>query len=84
VGQRLNESERWQVHMAGQETEYMTVAEARDTLGVSKKKIAQLIEAGTLAAEDNPLDKRSKIIKRADVEALRRKVAGTAARKEVA
>jgi hypothetical protein len=70
--------------MAEQETEYITVAEARDLLGVSKKKIAQMIEAGTLVAEENPLDKRSKIVKRVDVEALRRKVAGGAARKEAA
>ena len=63
--------------------EYMTVADAREYLGVSKRKIAQLIENGILPAENNLLDKRSKIVKRADVEALR-KVPGTAARKSAA
>lgn len=53
------------------ESEYMTVADARDYLGVSKRKIAQLIESGVLPAEDNPLDKRSKKVRRADVEALK-------------
>src|SRR5260221_14088546 len=54
------------------ESEYMTVADARDYLGVSKRKIAQLIESGTLHAEENPLDKRSKSVRRAEGEALKR------------
>lgn len=66
------------------ESEYMTVAEARDHLGVSRRKIAQLVESGTLPAEENPLDARSKIVRRADVEALKRKVPHGAARKDAA
>lgn len=66
------------------ESEYMTVAEARDFLGVSKKKIAQLIEGGTLPAEDNPLDMRSKLIKRADVVALKQRAGGYAPKKDAA
>ncbi len=49
----------------------MTVAEAQRTLGVSKVKIAQLIRDGLLNATPDPLDKRSKLIPRAEVEALR-------------
>jgi hypothetical protein len=55
------------------ESEYITVADARDYLGVSKRKIAQLVAEGALPAEPNPLDKRSKVLRRADVEALKRK-----------
>ncbi len=53
------------------ESEFMTVAEARDYLGVSKTKIARLIDAGELPAVENLLDKRSKVVRRADVERLR-------------
>ena len=50
--------------------EYMTVADARDLLGVSARKIAQMIAEGTLPTEPHPLDKRSKLVRRADVDAL--------------
>jgi excisionase family DNA binding protein len=63
--------------------EYMTVAEARDYLGVSKRKITQFIENGILKTEPNIFDKRSKLIRRADVEALMR-TPGGAARKDAA
>jgi len=56
------------------EAEYMTVAEARDYLGVSKRKITQFIEDGTLPSEPNIFDKRSKLVRRADVEALKAKM----------
>lgn len=54
-------------------SEYVTVAEARDMLEVSKRRIAEMIEDGTLPSEPNPFDKRSKLIKRSDVEELLRK-----------
>ena len=66
------------------ESEYMTVADARDYLGVSKRKIAQLIESGTLHAEENPLDKRSKSVRRADVEDLKRRAPDMTGRKDAA
>ncbi len=50
--------------------EYMTVGEARKYLSVSKKKIAQLVANGTLPTVKDPLDSRSKLAKRSDVEAL--------------
>jgi excisionase family DNA binding protein len=51
--------------------QYMTVGEARDYLGVSRAKMTRLIESGELPAEENPLDKRSKKVRRADVEKLK-------------
>lgn len=54
-------------------SEYVTVAVARDMLRVTKRRIAEMIEEGTLPSEPNPFDKRSKLIKRSDVEALLRK-----------
>lgn len=50
--------------------EYVTAREAGEILGVSKVKMAQLIKDGVLAAHDSVLDKRVKLIRRADVEAL--------------
>ena len=52
------------------ESPYMTVGEAQMRLGVSKHKIADLIKRGILSAEENPLDRRQKLIKQEDVEAL--------------
>lgn len=51
--------------------EFMTIAEARDFLGIGNKKMAQLLKDGELAAVPDPLDKRSKLVKRSDVEALK-------------
>jgi hypothetical protein len=55
-------------------SEYITVAEARDLLGVSEPKIARMIRDGVLRTEPNPVDKRSKIIRRSDVLALAAKI----------
>jgi len=51
----------------------MTVEEARLRLGVSPTKIAQLIKEHVLTTEPNPLDKRSKLVRTAEVEAIVRK-----------
>ena len=56
------------------ESEYMTVAEAQAVLGVTKRKAADLIKRGDLHAEENPFDRRSKLVRRAEVEALRAKM----------
>lgn len=56
------------------ESEYITVAEARDMLGVSDPKIARMIKDGKLHAEENPADKRSKIIRRDEVMTLAAKI----------
>ena len=46
------------------------VTEAQRMLGVSKKKMASLLAEGTLLFELDPLDKRVKLVKFADVERL--------------
>jgi excisionase family DNA binding protein len=60
--------------MAEGEPEFLTVGQARALLGVSKRAITRLIEDGTLASEPNPFDKRSKLVRRADVLALKTKM----------
>lgn len=52
------------------ESEFISVAEAREILGISPTRMADLLKQGTLNAEQNPLDRRGKLLKRADVEAL--------------
>lgn len=51
--------------------QYMTVAEAQAYLGVGNKKVARLLKEGELTATPDPLDKRVKLVKRSDVEALK-------------
>lgn len=51
--------------------ETMTVTEARVLLGISRAKMADLLATGVLSYEPDVLDKRLKLVKRADVEALR-------------
>lgn len=46
------------------------VSEAQRLLGVSKKKMASLIAEGTISYELDPLDKRVKLVKMADIERL--------------
>lgn len=59
------------------QSEWITVAEAREVLGVSKPKMAQLLKEGRfLHAEENPVDKRSKLLRRDEVEAFRRRLPG--------
>jgi hypothetical protein len=53
------------------ENKLMTTTEARKRLGVSTKKMSDLIAEGQIAVEHNPLDKRVKLIKVSEVEKLR-------------
>jgi hypothetical protein len=48
----------------------MTAGEARELLSVGRQKMAQMLADGTLPYELDPLDKRIRLLKRADVEAL--------------
>jgi hypothetical protein len=48
----------------------LTVAQVRAILGLSKRKMAQVIAAGELHTQPDPLDGRVKLIKRSEVEAL--------------
>jgi excisionase family DNA binding protein len=48
----------------------ITVGEARRILGVSTKKMAELIKNGKFTVERDELDGRIKLVSRAEVEAL--------------
>jgi hypothetical protein len=48
----------------------ITLTVARTILGVSRTKIWRLVREGTLIVYSNPLDKREKLVKRSQVEAL--------------
>ena len=52
--------------------ENITVEEARKELGVSKVTMARLIKEGVFKVEPNPLDRRGKLIKRQDIEKLKK------------
>jgi excisionase family DNA binding protein len=58
--------------MADEQGEFMTVAAARELLGVSKTTMTTMLKDGRLKAKENPLDKRQRLVRRADVEALAR------------
>jgi hypothetical protein len=60
--------------MSSRESAYVSVAEAREMLGVSEPRIAQLLKEGVLKWERNPVDRRGKIILRRDVDALAAKL----------
>jgi hypothetical protein len=51
--------------------EYVTMTEARDILDVSRFKLWQLVKEGKLETFRSELDRREKLIRRADLEALR-------------
>jgi hypothetical protein len=71
-------SSRYQGHeeMAASKTviphdsELITVTEARRILGISANKMSALIGSGTLPYEQDPLDRRVKLVRRVDVEGL--------------
>lgn len=52
----------------------VTLGEAAELLGVSRFKIGRLIRDGLLVAFRSPLDARAKLVRRADLEALREPV----------
>lgn len=53
--------------------ELISVGEARKILHVSPMRMAALIANGALKAEQNPLDRRGKLLRRSEVEALARR-----------
>lgn len=55
------------------DSELVTVAEARRILGISANKMSALIGSGVLPFEQDPLDRRVKLLRRSDVEGLLRK-----------
>jgi hypothetical protein len=54
-----------------QPTDLITASEARRLLGVSAVKMAQLIKDKILRHFPNPLDRREKLVSKADVLALK-------------
>lgn len=56
----------------------ITTAEARRLLGVSAVKMAQLIRDGIVPHFPNPLDRRVKLVSKAQVESLKPKRAEAA------
>ena len=52
--------------------EFVTMREAQQILGVSKFKMWQLVRDGELTAYQSSVDRRQKLVRRADLEALRR------------
>ncbi len=59
-------------------TDLINTSEARRLLGVSAVKMAQLIRDGIVTHFPNPLDRRVKLVSKAQVEALRPKRAEAA------
>lgn len=60
--------------------ELMSVADAARVLGISRSKINLMIRLGELQVVDvNPLDKRQRLVRRADVETLLRRAPKDAA-----
>ncbi len=53
------------------DSEYLGLREAADLLGVSRFTIWRLIRDGDLDAYQSQVDRRQKLVKRADVEALK-------------
>jgi excisionase family DNA binding protein len=54
--------------------EFLSAAEAAELLGVTRFTISRLIRSGELATYKSPLNRRKKLVRRADVEALRQPV----------
>ncbi len=53
------------------EDEYVTMREAQEILGVSNFTMWQLVKSGELTAYQSATDRRKKLIRRGDLEALR-------------
>ncbi len=52
----------------------ITLTEAAEQLGVSRFKISRLVRDGALQAYTSVLDKRQRLVRQADVDALRNEV----------
>ena len=61
-----------------QPSDLITVSEARSLLGVSHTKISALVRSGDLRCFPNLLDKREKLVSKAEVLALKPKRAEAA------
>lgn len=52
--------------------QFMSLREAREYLGISRQKIWRLVKDKELPFYLDPLDKRKRLVKRVDVERLKR------------
>jgi excisionase family DNA binding protein len=52
------------------EMDYVTVNEAADFLGVSRRKVARMIASGELDVRESKLDKRRRLIPRVQIEEM--------------
>jgi excisionase family DNA binding protein len=52
------------------DSEYLSTSEARELLRVKRDKMTRMIREGIIKTYESPLDRRYKMILRADVEAL--------------
>lgn len=50
--------------------DFYTMTEARKLLRIGKNKMWRLVNGGTLEVIPNPLDKRNKLVRRADIDKL--------------
>lgn len=57
-----------------QHEEFLNLKEARQLLGVSRTKLWTLIKEGRLPIYQHPLDKRVRLVRRRDLENLRRPI----------
>ncbi len=57
-------------------SEYINLTEAREILGVSRMTMTHMVQRGNVASEPNPVDRRSRIVKRAEIEAMAAKAPG--------
>ncbi|HEV2123844.1 MAG TPA: excisionase family DNA-binding protein [Chloroflexota bacterium] len=55
----------------GDQDEYVTMGEARELLGVSNFTIWRMVREGRLTAYQSGTDRRKKLIRRSDLDALR-------------
>ncbi len=55
-----------------QPTDLISVTEARRLLGVSRIKIAELVKKNVIRTFPYPLDRRVKLVSKAEIEALKR------------
>lgn len=54
--------------------DFMTLSEAAESLGVSRFKMSRLVRDGALSAFVSPLDKRQRLVRRLEVEGLKRQL----------
>lgn len=59
------------------ETTFLNWERARTFLGVSRNKMSELIKTGALVKHDHPLDKRIKLFKQSDLDAIKKQSEAT-------